>query len=185
MTAEFEVRPARESDASAIGAVYVDTWRTTYAGIVPDKVLLQMSAPIQAERWRRELARDGQIVFVAADERGRVLGFTSGGPARKGARVDGEIYTLYVDPDAQGGGVGRALVTEVFRAFAGFGWQTAVIWVLQANPARFFYEALGGARVGERVERLWGVDLAETGYVWSDLQTWADKGPEGRSTPTA
>ena len=183
MTTDFVVRPARDSDVSAIGSVYVETWRTTYAGMVPDRVLLEMSVPIQAERWRRELGREGQIVFVAADGTGEILGFSSGGPARKGARVDGEIYTLYVDPDAQGSGIGRALVTEVFRTFAGVGWQTAVIWVLQANPARFFYEALGGVRVGERVERLWGVDLPETGYVWNDLQNWAGQSPDGRSAP--
>ena len=185
MNAAFAVRLAQGADAAAIGQVYVETWRTTYAGMVPDKVLLNMSEPIQAERWRRELARDGQIVHVAEDERGGILGFAGGGAARRGAQVDGEIYTLYVLPDAQGQGIGRALVAEVFQSFAAFGWRSAVIWVLQANPSRFFYEALGGARVGERIERLWGVDLPEIGYVWDDVRQLDREPPENRPIPPA
>ena len=48
----------------------------------------------------------------------------------------------------------------------------AVIWVLSGNPARFFYEALGGRRIAERKERFAGVDLAEAGYAWGDLGAW-------------
>ena len=44
-----------------------------------------------------------------------------------------------------------------------------MIWVLADNPARFFYERMGGRRVGERDERLWGALLHEIGYGWSSL----------------
>jgi hypothetical protein len=43
--------------------------------------------------------------------------------------------------------------------------------VLADNPARFFYEAMGGRRIRERDERLWGVDLHEAAYGWRDLET--------------
>ena len=50
-----------------------------------------------------------------------------------------------------------------------FEFSTAVIWVLADNPARFFYERMGGKRAGERDERLWGALLHEIGYGWSEL----------------
>jgi hypothetical protein len=41
--------------------------------------------------------------------------------------------------------------------------------VLAQNPSRFFYEAMGGRRVGERMESLWGLELPEIAYGWPDL----------------
>ena len=37
------VRPARLEDARAIARIEVETWRSTYAGMLPDRVLLNMS----------------------------------------------------------------------------------------------------------------------------------------------
>ena len=32
------IRPARAADAAAIGRIHVETWRDTYAGMLPDRV---------------------------------------------------------------------------------------------------------------------------------------------------
>ena len=37
------VRPARPADAEAIARVYVETWRAAYVGLLPDRVLLDLS----------------------------------------------------------------------------------------------------------------------------------------------
>jgi hypothetical protein len=47
-----------------------------------------------------------------------------------------------------------------------------MVWVLAANPARFFYEAMGGARAGERLEEFAGTQLEELAYGWPDLESW-------------
>lgn len=39
----LRTREARFEDARSIAAVHVDTWRTTYAGIVPDDALAALS----------------------------------------------------------------------------------------------------------------------------------------------
>ena len=100
----------------------------------------------------------------------RVVGFASCGPAVSGpAGFAGEVYTLYVLPDWQERGVGRALLGACFAALRSAGLGSALIWVLADNPSRFFYEAMGGTRVGERDETLWGVVLHEAAYGWPDL----------------
>ena len=65
------VRPARLADAEAIARIEVETWRTTYAGMLPDRVLLNMSerrqtvvlgelpAPPPGRRARRRRAPKG------------------------------------------------------------------------------------------------------------------------------
>ena len=57
----------------------------------------------------------------------------------------------------------------LFRSMMARDMNSALLWVLAANPAQFFYQAMGGKRVAERHELLWGVNLPEPGYAWADL----------------
>jgi L-amino acid N-acyltransferase YncA len=173
---DVTIRAARRADARGIGRVYVETWRTTYAGMVPDTVLLEMSEEIQGARWAGLIEREREMVKVAEDARAGVVGMASGGRARRGSGFAAEVFTLYVLPDFQGAGIGRGILVNMFRSFRSAGLNSAIIWVLAPNPARFFYEAVGGERVGEREERLWGADLPEIAYGWRDLGA-AIKGP--------
>jgi ribosomal protein S18 acetylase RimI-like enzyme len=170
------IRPAIPADAAAIGRIYVETWRTTYAGMVPDRVLLGMSEARQRMRWAQWFQRPGsEFALVAQDRDAGLVGFVSCGAARgrplasSGINGAGEVFTLYVLPDFQGQGVGRRLLAGAFQGLADRRFGAAVIWVLAANPARFFYEALGGRRIAEQQERLWGTKLPEYAYLWPDL----------------
>ena len=176
MTMPISLRPARPGDAAAIAKVHVETWRAAYAGIVPDTYLVSMTESKQALMWNNMIRRAAAPEAVLAAEStdvpgGRIVGFGSCGGAR-GQSGGGEIFTLYVAPDWQGQGIGRLLLEALFVQLHGSGLNQAVIWVLSGNPARFFYEALGGRRIAERKERFAGVDLAEAGYTWSDLGAW-------------
>jgi hypothetical protein len=66
--------------------------------------------------------------------------------------------------------VGRALLMSLFDALIDRGMNSAVVWVLAQNPARFFYEAMGGRRIAEKKERLWNALLPQVGYGWDDLR---------------
>ncbi len=185
MTAPVELRPARPGDAAAIARVHVETWRAAYAGIVPDAYLVSMTAAKQALQWNHTIRRAAAPEAVLAAESpelpgGRIVGFGSCGSARGQSASgpgSGEIFSLYVAPDWQGQGIGRLLLEALFARLHGGGLNQALVWVLSGNPARFFYEALGGRRVAERKERFAGVDLAEAGYAWPDLGAWlAERG---------
>jgi len=172
MIESARIRRAGPSDARSIGRVHVETWRSTYAGILPDKVLIDMSADLKASQWRRMLLRPtpGDLAIVAELPDAGVVGFASCG--RVGGSpfgVDGEIHTLYVLPDYQEQGLGRRLLCGALGALKRGGRKGAFLWVLAANPARFFYEAMGGNRVAEREEELWQTKLPELAYCWPDL----------------
>jgi ribosomal protein S18 acetylase RimI-like enzyme len=168
------VRPARIEDAKAIARIEVETWRATYAGMLPDRVLLGMSERRQAASWASFLRHRPEDVLVAEGEDGAVAGFGNCGAQRDRAiDFSGEVYTLYVLPDAQGRGLGRQLLFALFRRLVDSGHGSALIWVVKANPARFFYERLGGRQVMHRAIPVGGQPVDAVAYGWRDLSALA------------
>jgi ribosomal protein S18 acetylase RimI-like enzyme len=173
MVTAVRIRPARLSDAEGIASVHVEAWRTTYPGLVPTNVLVKLSKRAQAREWAQQLAasRAGDSVVIAEVVGGNIVGFGSCGEARAtGLPQAGEIFTLYVSPEFQDHGVGRAILLKLFDTLIDRGLTSALVWVLAQNPSRFFYEAMGGRRIAERKERLWNTVLPQTAYGWDDLR---------------
>ena len=165
------VRLARAADADAVAHVQRESWRTSYAGILPLDVIASHAGTSDAIAWKRRISRQAPDAATWIAERsGKVVGFASCGQARDTLRgLDAEIYALYVLQDEQRRGVGRELVRACARHFARRGLFGFYLWVLKANRARMFYGALGGEEVGEKVERLGRHDFAQIAYGWSDL----------------
>lgn len=173
MPAAVTVRRARVDDAAAIAGVYVDAWRSAYAGILPDRGLVRLSTGAQTRAWTRALrsgAVDGSILVAERAANG-VVGVGSIGEARTPALPHaGEIYALYVAPDHHDQGIGRTLLYRLFDALIDRGLNSTLAWVMAENPARFFYEAMGARRVGERDQQLWNAAHRQAAYGWNDLR---------------
>ncbi|MEQ9176186.1 MAG: GNAT family N-acetyltransferase [Alphaproteobacteria bacterium] len=166
------VRPADHSDVHTIAQVFVESWRTAYAGLLPDEVLLGLSPDRQEGYWRKTMDRLGGLNIVeVAESDEEVVGFINAGRARSWPlKFRGEIYTLYQLPDFQGHGLGRMLLAETFRHMVKQDISSAIVWVLGQNHARYFYEAMGGKLVGERHEYRWNTHLHEVAYGWRDVR---------------
>lgn len=169
--AAIHVRRAARDDAHDVARVYIDSWRDTYPGVVPSALLCAMTERGQTARWSAAIAARGrEAVFVAEKDRQGVIGMCSFGPARDSALgLDGEVYTLYVDPSWYGQGAGRALLNGAFAELRGRGFGSCIIWAHAKNPARFFYEAMGGKLVGRRNARMMGEMVAESAFGWPAL----------------
>ncbi|HEX4671135.1 MAG TPA: GNAT family N-acetyltransferase [Solirubrobacteraceae bacterium] len=135
------IRRARVADAAAIARVHVASSQFAYAEILPGERIAAMSVEEKRAEWQ-ELLDDGGVVWVAEVE-GSVVGFTS---------LEREHLTsLYVDPIAQGAGVGTALLAEAQRAGA------RTLDVLDdSGQARMFYEGRGWTDAGESALH-WGL----------------------------
>lgn len=108
------------------------------------------------------------VVAESADD--GVVGFAAGGAERTGAfGVDGELTALYVLSSHHGNGVGRSLTVDMARRIADHRRTGMVVWVLADNPARGFYEHLGGVESGEQTIHLGDQHYLEVAYVWQDL----------------
>ena len=77
----MNVRRAVPDDAAAIARIHVDTWRDTYAGILPDLVLLNMPTTREGGGWSGLVLR-GESVFVVQSPDAGIVGFGSCGPNR-------------------------------------------------------------------------------------------------------
>jgi ribosomal protein S18 acetylase RimI-like enzyme len=166
------IRAASALDAAALARVQRESWRTTYAGILPLDVIARHASRRSEATWRRELvgSRGVNATWIAERPGAGAVGFAMCGGARSPIEgIDAEIYALYVLQSEQRRGVGRALVRAAARHFVRNGYFGFYLWVLKANRARMFYEAMGGAQIAERTETLGKHPFAQVAYGWHDL----------------
>jgi ribosomal protein S18 acetylase RimI-like enzyme len=112
-----------------------------------------------ADTYENEGLFDDEV--WVAETGGRVAGFMAGSVSGEG----GEITWIYVDPELHRRGIGRALV-EHFVARSG---GPVELEVLDGNPARDFYEALGFVLASTTTGKLAGNEaFTATGHtlVW-------------------
>lgn len=171
-TPTVRVRLATPDDLRGMARVHVDTWRTTYRGIVSDRYLDDLTYENDIARgfgrWLWETPTPWRAFVAVAS--GEIVGFANGGPARvRDPDYTGELGAIYVLKSHQATGVGRALVREVARHLTGLGPTSMIVWVLEANPYRRFYEKLGGLVVRRRIVPVAGTPLPEIGYGWKDI----------------
>jgi ribosomal protein S18 acetylase RimI-like enzyme len=166
------IRPAHPDDAAAIARLDVETWQATYAGILATPYLVGLSAEKRERAWAGLIRREPRDIRVAVGPGGAILGFGTCGGCRDEPNHTGEIFTLYVAPDWQNQGIGRALVLALFARLVERGHGSAVIWVLSENPSRFFYRRLGGREIRRKNLPFAGAEVAATGFGWSDLPAY-------------
>lgn len=166
----MRIRRAVQSDAPGIARVHVESWRSTYVGLVPDDYLASLDRNERERVWRRLVADDSQISYVAENQKGAIVGFVSGGPARMDDMAyAGELYAIYLPEQYQRQGIGRRLVTKLCAWLLSQGLASMYTWVLEENPSRRFYESLGGIELRRQTIAIGGLDVVEVAYGWNDI----------------
>ncbi len=164
----ISIRAASEHDAVAISHVHVHSWRTTYAGIVPDEYLATLREAEHVSLWQEWLTRDLQVYI--ADRDGEVVGFVSGGPIREPVQTyDAELFATYLLEQAQRHGIGTALLRKLAGSLLNKGFTSMIVWVLEKNPSKHFYAKSGAQLVTSKDIEIGGVTLSEVAYGWPDL----------------
>jgi GNAT superfamily N-acetyltransferase len=165
-----EIRDAVPEDARRIAEVHVSSWRVAYAGLLPDEALTALEVD-DFHEWRQRALSDRRIpgsATLVIEEGGALRGFADIGPAREMPEPEprGEVYAIYLAPDAWGRGLGRALLEASERRLLKEGFSDAVLWVLESNqPTRRFYEACGWSSDGERkFAEVHGIQVMEARY---------------------
>lgn len=166
------IRRATLEDAAAIATVHVTAWKEAYRGIVPDEFLDNLPIQRRTDQWVNMLSDTGSIYHCAfvAEMDGQVVGFSNYGSCReKDLGFEGELFAIYILRAAYKQGIGRALVIEAVKGLREAGYGNMLVWVLKDNPARGFYERLGGVYLAEKPIEIGGAQLVEVAYGWRDL----------------
>ncbi|MCC3356075.1 GNAT family N-acetyltransferase [Bacillus sp. REN16] len=166
----MKIRKAILSDAKGIAKVHVDSWRTTYKGIIPDEFLQRLSYESREKMWERGIP-NGHIL-VAENNSGEIAGFACGGKERSGSyeNYQGELYAIYILQEYQGQGLGKKLVIPVVKQLLDKDFNTMLVLVLEENKSCLFYEALGARKLNTFEVEIGGKNLKEAVYGWDNLK---------------
>ena len=159
------------ADAEEIARVHVQCWQESYADLLPDEFLKNLSVDAKIEQWRQTVSHP-QVFKRIAREAGRIVGFVSCGSAREDAakKADGEIFAIYVLKTYQGRRIGRSLIAAAARFWLSKGGRKLIVLFMAGNTqASAFYEALGGVQVYEASFEIAGTRMAEKGHLFSNL----------------
>ena len=157
------IRLAREADAAAVAAIY-----GPYVTDTP--VSFEEEAPDAPEMARR-MAGDGQGLhpWLVAEVDGKVIGFASSSPFRTRRAYRWTVETgVYCAPEAQGRGIGRALMEQMIELLTRQGFTSVVAGITLPNEASVaLHEKLAFAPTAT---------YCETGYKlgqWRTVQVFA------------
>lgn len=195
--ADNSVRPAREPDLPAIGAVHARSWSGPYAQVLPPALVAALTDGLLAEAWRGAVVSPPSPlhrVHVAVGD-GIVTGFVAsapvddgagtevtGGTAGSGATRPGgavvELVALEVDPLHQRRGHGSRLLAAVVDTHRGDGTARLDAWVhVDDAPRAEFLRSAGFDTDGARRRRaLPGGDPHDSRSVWPEVRlvAWLD-----------
>ena len=172
-----QIRIATPDDARALGVMHVASWRETYAGLLPDKMLSTLSVDTRAATWAeimQEPATARSTVIFVAEHEGAIIAFGSCGAQRtdslKDQGYDGEVSGIYVLREFQKRMIGLRLFRAMSSSLQQRGFNAAALWVLRENlRARRFYERLDGKMIAEREDVRGTITLVEMAYGWPYL----------------
>jgi len=166
----LEIRRANKEDIKGVSRVYVDSWRTTYRGLVPDDYLDELSYEDAAKRWVDFLNNENEpFIYVAINDTGNIIGFASGKRIDE-KNFDGELYSLYLLQECRGLGVGRQLISAIAKHFKEKGIYSMMVWVMKQNKSGLgFYERMGGKEYIHRASTFGGTVVEDVAYGWKEI----------------
>lgn len=156
------IRPATQSDAGAIAAIY------NY--YVTDTIVTFEEEPLPSSEMARriQIVHDEGLPWLVAEENGEILGYAYANPwkERIGYRFTVET-TVYLSKDCTGRGIGSQLYSELFRLLDAKGVHSAIGGVCLPNDASVaLHEKFGMKKVAE-FEQV-GIKFGR----WLDVAYW-------------
>lgn len=158
----FLIRPAGKVDAAGLVAIY-----RPY--VEDSRVSFEETAPDTAEMARRVRGdRPGYYPWFVAEEDGRLLGYAASSPFRARPAYRWTVETgIYLAANAQGRGVGRALLSTLLEVLERHGYVAAIGAIALPNDASVaLHEKLGFFHTG--TYRGVGFKMGE----WLDVGLW-------------
>lgn len=166
----LKIKKATEFDIKAIANVYVNGWRTTYQGLVPEDYLDGLSYEDAEQKWLHFLDNDDEpFIYIVMNDKGTVIGFAAG-KSIDDKNFEGELYALYLLNECRGLGLGTQLVSAIAKHFKEEGITSMLVWVMKQNKSAVgFYERMGGKEYLQRKSKFGGKIVDDVAYGWKNI----------------
>jgi ribosomal protein S18 acetylase RimI-like enzyme len=169
----MQIRKAHQEDAHAIAIVRVDSWKSTYQGLLPIRFLDSLSYRDIERYWSGILVDPEKhgATFVAEMPTGQIVGFALCGKTRDvKLKPEGEIFAIYLLQEYQRQGIGRQLFLACANQLRKSGLRGMAVWALETNQiARGFYERMGGEITLRKPAVFGGMRVTQVAYCWYNL----------------
>jgi GNAT superfamily N-acetyltransferase len=164
MASAVTIRPAVLEDVPELARIQVDTWRSTYSGLIDQSYLDSLSYSDKEQNLAKGISLNSpSTVRLVALLNDVIAGFVIAG-ARRGDEWPhtSEMYALYVAENLQGHGAGRTLYEQAVEWLRHAGHRGMIIRVLKGNDKSIqFYESRGARLIGEEPLMLEGTEYIE------------------------
>lgn len=102
----MDIRRLKEEDAQAVSELIITTIRISNVGDYPAELMEEL---VKTQTPEHVMQRASWTHFYVAEEAGRIIGCGAIGPYW-GREDESSLFSIFVHPDHQGQGVGRAIM---------------------------------------------------------------------------
>ena len=163
-------REANIEDAPLVAKVHVESWRKSFAGIVPQEFLDNLTVEKREQAFRQRLGEPNYKMFVAETAKNGIVGFADFGKARESNfEFEAELYAIYLLHEFQQKGIGANLFRLCQKQMIADKINSMYLMALEISPYKSFYEKMGGQIVGRGNHFLALVEYETIIYGWKNL----------------
>jgi len=163
-------RKAVAEDAPAVARVHVESWHKSFAGIVPQEFLNNLTVEKREQAFRQRFDETNYKMFVAETVKNGIVGFADFGAARESDfGFEAELYAIYLLREFQGKGIGENLFRLCQKEMIADNFDSMYLMALAVSPYKSFYEKMGGKLIGQGNHFLALVKYETIIYGWKNL----------------
>lgn len=138
----MEIRLLIEKEITEMVELYVKSWRATYKGIIPDKILDTITVEKFNKIWEEYITKENNGIF-GAFENDIFLGFGAFTPDDE---IENTLYldSLHIKSEYKGKGIGTKIIEHLKNYAKENGYQNLSVSIMCGNNrARSLYTKLG------------------------------------------
>jgi diamine N-acetyltransferase len=138
----IDIQYATSTDFPTIQHIARQTWPVTFGEILSDQQIAYMLEMMYSETALTQQITEKNHVFLLAQVNSVISGFVSY-ELHFGGKAQTKIHKIYLLPQTQGQGIGKALLDQVQQLALKSGDNSLTLHVNRFNKAVNFYEKMG------------------------------------------
>lgn len=167
----MDIRLLVEKEIDEMAELYVKSWRATYKGIIPDKILDTITLDRFSKIWKEYITKENNGIF-GAFENDIFLGFGAFTPDEE---IENTLYldSLHIKDEYKGKGVGTKIINYLKGYAREKGYKGVSVSIMSGNDrARNLYTKLGAVHLNDYInyeikcEKLyWDIEILGNGKL--------------------